>query len=404
MNRSTKLLKYDPYRLLLENLEDYAICVLDVNGLIVTWNAGAQKLTGFSADEIIGQHFCKLYPLGDLEHDKPDRLLNAAARDGRINDEGWRARKDGGQFWASIALTALRDESGKLRGFGEIVREVKDKEVSLTITNLEKANRMKDDFLAMVSHELLTPLTSAVGWIKLLRDGRLSPRQVQHAIEVIDRNLMAQRDLVEDLLNVSRVLSGKLTVHLQRVSLGPIIQQTIDSLQPLIDAKQLRIEVDLDLDTDTVNVDPVRFQQIVWNLLTNAVKFTPIGGSIRVQLKRGDNQAILSVSDTGEGISREFLPYVFDRFRQADSARPERHGGLGLGLSIVRHLVELHGGSVSANSRGPGQGSTFSVSLPMPSENSKPRMNQRSFDASFVTVGAVFEVQNWNRRKTPILS
>jgi len=378
MNRSTKLLKYDPYRLLLENLEDYSLCVLDVNGLIVTWNVGAEKLTGYTAEETMGQHFSKLYPIEDLEDDKPGRVLCAVTRHGRVAEEGWRAKKDGSRFWASTVLTALRDESGNLRGFGEITREGKERELSQSIANLEKANRMKDEFLATVSHELLTPLTSAAGWIKLMRLGKLSPRQVEQAIEVIDRNLTAQRDLVEDLLNVARVLSGKLTINPQPVSLGPIIQQTIDSLQLSIDAKQLSIELDLDSNIDKVKVDPVRFQQIVWNLLTNAVKFTPRGGSIRVQSKRGDAQAMLSVSDTGEGISREFLPYVFDRFRQADSGRPGRQSGLGLGLSIVRHLVELHGGTVSANSRGPGQGSTFSVSIPMPPRYSGPRMNRRA--------------------------
>ena len=376
MNRSTKPLKFDPYRLLLDNLEDFAISVLDVNGLIVTWNAGAQQLMGYTAQEAIGQHFSKFYPPEDIENDRPVSILRAVTLDGRAESDGWRVRKDGSRFWARSIVMALRDETGELRGFGEVARESKEKELSRSLADLEKANRMKDDFLATVSHELLTPLTSASGWIKLIREGGLSEHQVEHAIEVIDRNLLAQRDLIEDLLNVSRVLSGKLSISPRLISPAPIVQQAIDSLQPSIDAKQLRVEIDLDPDLDTVYVDPVRFQQIVWNLLTNAVKFTPSHGSIRVQSKRGDAEAILSISDTGEGIAREFLPYVFDRFRQA--SRPGRQGGLGLGLSIVRHLVELHGGTILVNSRGAGHGSTFSVRLPFPQTASKPRMTWRA--------------------------
>jgi len=210
----------------------------------------------------------------------------------------------------------------------------------------------------------------------MLQRGGLSERQVEHAVDVIDRSLSAQKDLIDDLLNVSRIISGKLTIKPESINPTPIIQETIDSLRPSLETKQLRIEFDFDRIGNVV-LDPVRFQQIVWNLLTNAVKFTPPEGSIRVQLKRGEGKAIFSVSDTGEGIARDFLPYVFDRFRQADSPRDRRQGGLGLGLSIVRHLVELHGGTISVNSRGTGQGSTFSVYIPM-STAANPKPNRRT--------------------------
>jgi PAS domain S-box-containing protein len=396
MNDSTtRPLDFDPYRLLFPELTDYAISVLDVNGFIVAWNSGAQQLKGYTPEEITGQHFSIFYRPEDIEHDQPPRALAHAAGLGRVEEEGWRLRKDGSRFWANVVIIALRDESGRLRGFGEVTRQLREalekeptvieydrlrtpgqlesqveertKRLAQTIKHLENANRMKDNVLATVSHELLTPLTAMTGWIKMLRSGELSEPQIERAHEVIDRNLSSQKELINDLLNVSRMVSGKLTVTPQPLDPAPIIQQIIDSVRPSVDAKQLQLEIDLDLDVGAVPLDPVRFQQIISNLLTNAVKFTQVGGLIRVRLKRGERHAILSVSDTGQGIASEFLPYVFDRYRQADSSWSGRHGGLGLGLSIVRHLVELHGGSVSVKSRGPGHGTTFSVLFPMSS-------------------------------------
>jgi signal transduction histidine kinase len=195
-------------------------------------------------------------------------------------------------------------------------------------------------------------------------------------LEVIDRNLSTQKKLIEDLLNVSRIVSGKLAIDPRPINLVAVIRQTVDSVRPSADARQLHLELELDLHVGTVRLDPVRFQQIVWNLLTNAVKFTPPGGLIQVKLKRSDGQAILSVSDTGEGIPSEFLPYVFDRLRQVEPPRTRPQSGLGLGLSIVRNLVELHGGTVSVSSRGRGQGSTFSVHFPILSASKYPSANE----------------------------
>jgi PAS domain S-box-containing protein len=400
--------KFDPFRLLLENMTEYAICTLDPNGLILTWNAGALQLKGYTGEEAIGNHFSAFFTLEDSERDTHLNVLSQAICDGMVEDHGWLVRKDSSRFWAKRIVKTLRDESGIVRGFGVITKQITERrsvddvqllerrmreeiaecveertsELSRVISQLEKANRIKDEFLAMVSHELRTPLGSVVGWVKLIRMGRMPEDQVVHALEIIDRNLSAQKDLIEDLLSVSRIVSGKLTINPEPLNPALIINDTIESFRPLLDGKQQRIDVALETDI-VIQVDPVRFQQIFWNLLSNAMKFTPSGGSIRVLLRRGEGQASLSVSDTGAGIASEFLPYVFDRFRQAGSSPSRRYAGLGLGLSIVRHLVESHGGTVSVTSEGPGKGSTFSVHLPFPKASARPLRNQRAVELSF---------------------
>ncbi len=228
----------------------------------------------------------------------------------------------------------------------------------------EVANRMKDEFLAGLSHELRTPLNAILGWCQLLKMGGQSEAEVAEALDVIERNSHVQAKLIEDLLDVSRIISGKLRLEMQRVHLPEVIGAALAAVLPSAEAKRIRVQPAIDSHTPPVAGDPARLQQIVWNLLTNAIKFTPAGGSVRVTLARVASHVEISVADSGAGIAPDFLPYVFDRFRQADGTTTRRHGGLGLGLSIVRQLVELHGGSVRATSAGEGQGATFSVELP----------------------------------------
>jgi PAS domain S-box-containing protein len=231
-----------------------------------------------------------------------------------------------------------------------------------------EANRLKDDFLAVVSHELRTPLNAIRGWTSLLRLSKLSEEQRVHGLEVIDRNIGVQTQLVEDLLDISRIVSGKMRLNVQPVDLEAVVRATLDSVGPAAAAKEIQLHSAIDLPTGTVHGDPDRLQQIIWNLLSNAIKFTPRGGSVDVTVRHGGNQAELTVTDTGQGISPEFLPHVFDRFRQADSTTTRNIGGLGLGLAIVRHLVELHGGTVSAASEGEGRGASFTLRLPLAAE------------------------------------
>ena len=231
---------------------------------------------------------------------------------------------------------------------------------------LAEANRLKDEFLATLSHELRTPLTSILGWAKLMRTESFDPQLSARALEIIERSAVAQSQLINDLLDVSRIITGKLRLVAQPVELAPIIAATVDSLRPTADARGVQLEVSLDAETNgQVSGDADRLQQVIWNLLSNAIKFTPKAGSVRVGLRRSGSHAEITVSDTGQGISPEFLPYIFDRFRQADGSITREHGGLGLGLAIVRHLVELHGGTIRAESEGLERGSTFRVSLPL---------------------------------------
>jgi PAS domain S-box-containing protein len=232
----------------------------------------------------------------------------------------------------------------------------------------ENANRLKDEFLAMLSHELRTPLTSIVGWSSMLCDGKLKGDKVVQAIETIHRNACSQVQLIEDLLDVSSIIRGKLRLNLSPIDLSTVIELAVDSVRPTVETKRIQLHLLLDQSVSAVYGDASRLQQVIWNLLTNAIKFTPSSGHVCVRLEQVDSEARISISDTGQGIPVEFLPYVFDRFRQADQSITRKHGGLGLGLSIVRYIVEQHGGTVHVESPGIGQGSIFTVSLPLISE------------------------------------
>jgi signal transduction histidine kinase len=229
----------------------------------------------------------------------------------------------------------------------------------------EDANRMKDEFLATLSHELRTPLNAMLGWAQVLRLGKVDEAAAARALETIERNARVQAQLIADLLDVSRIITGKLRLEVQAVELPSIIEAALDSVRPGADAKEIRLDVRLDPLTSPVMGDADRLQQVIWNLLSNAIKFTPQNGLVQVRLRLDGGSAEILVSDTGAGIRPDFLPYVFDRFRQAESTITRSHGGLGLGLSIVRHLVELHGGAVAVQSEGEGKGAVFTVRLPV---------------------------------------
>ncbi|MGE3179684.1 MAG: ATP-binding protein, partial [Vicinamibacterales bacterium] len=238
-------------------------------------------------------------------------------------------------------------------------------ENALLYIEAQEANRMKDEFLAVLSHELRTPLNAIVGYARLLRGGILTGDQVGRGLETLERNANWLTQIVEDVLDVSRIVSGRLRLEIQPVALAPVVENAVATVQPAADAKGIAIVSALDAQAGLVPGDPDRLQQVAWNLLSNAVKFTPSGGRIHVRLDRVGALAELVVSDSGSGISQDFLPYVFERFRQADTGPTRKTGGLGLGLAIVRHIVEMHGGTVQATSGGEGRGATFRVRLPL---------------------------------------
>ena len=241
------------------------------------------------------------------------------------------------------------------------------------------ANSIKDEFLATLSHELRTPLTSILGWSHLLVNGKLDEQESKRAIETIVRNAQAQKQLIDELLDISRIIIGKLRLDVGPVDLVPMIEAIVDSMRPAADARNIQLETALDPLVPPVSGDADRLQQVIWNLLSNAIKFTPKGGNVLALLERSDSNLVITICDTGQGIAPELLPHVFDRFRQSDSSSSRRHGGLGLGLAIVRQLVALHGGTVSAESPGDGEGSTFKVKLPVRSVRHEPgdRVNSR---------------------------
>jgi PAS domain S-box-containing protein len=260
-------------------------------------------------------------------------------------------------------VTPLRDEQGQVvRWFGTNT-DVED--LRRALKHAEDANRMKDEFLATLSHELRTPLTSILGWARMLSSRQLDEANTTRALETIERNAKAQSQLIEDILDVSRVITGKLRLEVQPVDLTSVIESTIDAVLPAAEAKGIRLQRVLDSGASMVSGDPSRLQQVVWNLLSNAIKFTPRDGRVQVNLERVNSHVEIIVADNGQGIDPEVLPFIFERFRQADSSTTRTHGGLGLGLAIVRHLVEMHGGTVEVESAGEGHGSTFTVRLPL---------------------------------------
>jgi signal transduction histidine kinase/ActR/RegA family two-component response regulator len=254
----------------------------------------------------------------------------------------------------------------------------------------ETANRMKDEFLATVSHEIRTPLNAIIGWSHLLRTGRLDEATAARAMETIDRNAKSQAQLIEDILDVSRMITGKLRLNNEPVDIASVINAAIDSVQLAINSKDLKLEITLDPSARHTLGDASRLQQVVWNLLANAIKFTPSGGRIEVKVERAGRNLQIRVSDAGQGIDTDFLPFIFDRFRQADGTTTREHGGLGLGLAIVRHLVELHGGTIKADSAGKGKGATFIINLPLAPQDSTRRRNViGSLEASEGSQGTV---------------
>ncbi len=498
-------LSEERFRMLLENVKDYAIFLLDTDARIVRWSVGAEDILGYREPEILGQSGSIIFTPEDLRAGADKEELNTAVTQGQAEDERWHVRKDGTLFWASGIMTPLRDQTGQLQGFAKIMRDITDRkqaeealresntrlqftleagqlgdwdldlatktarrslrhdrifgydsplanwsyEIFLNhvypedrefvdcsfqntlatgedwdfecriirldrsirwiwakgsiyrdpdsnpirlmgiVTDItdrkqaesereqllkreqearaeaEAANRMKDEFLATLSHELRTPLNAMLGWTQLLRTRKFNEATTARALETIDRNTKSLQQLIEDVLDVSRIITGKLRLNICPVEIVPIIEAAIETVQPAAEAKNIQIDLGLDASVGAILADANRLQQVFWNLLSNAVKFTPKGGRVEVRLDRINSRIQVRVSDTGQGIAPEFLPYVFDRFRQADSSSTRSHGGLGLGLAIVRHLVELHGGTVRAESQGEGKGATFIVDLPI---------------------------------------
>jgi PAS domain S-box-containing protein len=357
---------------------DDAVISKDLNGIITSWNPAAQRLYGYTAEEAIGQPVTIMIP--PERPDEEPAILARLRRGERIDHyETIRVAKDGRRLDVSLTVSPIQDATGKIIGASKIARDItQHKKAQNEIARLlaaeraarqdaEVASRTKDEFLATLSHELRTPLTAMLGWLTILRSHKLDQKTTQHAIETIERNAKAQAQLIEDLVDISRIVGGKLSLEVGPIEMYPVIDAAVEVVKPAADAKNIAVEIVYDATVGPVSGDAARLQQIIWNLLSNAVKFTPNGGSVFIEYKRHGAFAEVVVRDTGIGISADFLPHVFERFRQAESTTTRSHRGMGLGLAIVRHLVELQGGTVSVDSAGENQGATFTVHLPLAS-------------------------------------
>jgi PAS domain S-box-containing protein len=360
----------EEFKLLIDSVKDYAIVMLDTKGRITSWNAGAERIKGYHRDQILGRHFSVFYPPELVANGTPPQVLERAAREERVEQEGWRIRGDGSAFWANVVITPLRDSDGRLRGFAKVTRDMTERRrmeeaEHLAREEAEHANRLKDEFLATVSHELRTPLNVIMGELWRLQSGTLTPEMARRALDALQRNTTVQARLIEDLLDTSAVATGRMRIALRPVDLGRVVDAAVETISPAAAAKHIDVRVSPG-PAEIISGDRDRLQQIFWNLLSNAVKFTESGGRVDVQLQRVGTQVEVRVTDTGIGINPNFLPKLFQRFSQADTSSTRVHTGFGLGLALSRYLVEAHGGELAAHSAGPGRGSTFSVRFPVP--------------------------------------
>src|SRR5262245_14915769 len=492
------------FRLMVESVTDHAVIGIGLEGRILSWNAGSEKIFGFAKEEAVGKHISSLFTPEDRQSGAPKREFENARTRGSAGDFRWQLRKDGSRFWASGFLNPLKDEDGNLIGYVKVVHDATEKKLSdeaireneadfraifelagagkaladmrtgrllrinqklrditgcsgdellaMTIQELtcpedreqdfavyqrmlrgsgeyeaerryvrgdgsvvwvyinvralrdeggnpiratvsviditgrkqaeerlkealareqevrgeaERANRSKDEFIATVSHELRSPLNAILGWTTALRRSRHDEQILDRGLEVVERSARMQSKLIEDLMDTARAVRGKLRLEVRPMDLVEVIEKAIEIVRPAAGAKGVSLDTDLDRNVAQITGDPDRLQQVIWNLLSNAVKFTNDGGRVEVRLERIDPYVHITVSDTGQGIRPEFLPYVFDRYQQAGPSGGRRAGGLGLGLSLTRQLVEMHGGSVAAESEGEGKGATFTVQLPV---------------------------------------
>jgi hypothetical protein len=359
----------EQFHILVDSVEEYAIYMLDPIGNVVTWNLGAQKIKQYAAEEIIGKNFACFYTAEDVAAEKPQRNLREAARKGHIRDQGPRVRKDGSIFHAEVVITALRDSTGKLRGFSKVTRDITDqirgRESEAAKIIAEKASKTKDDFLATLSHELRTPLTSALAAATYLADNADKfPAEFAEDLEIIKRNVRLQARLIDDLLDLTRVARGKLDLQFEDVDAHVLVRDAIEIANSTIAAKKIKLSARLNAKEHYIRADSIRIQQVFWNLINNAVKFTSPGGRIDIHTSnsaRGDFQ--FEITDNGIGIEVERQASLFRPFEQADPSIRRQFGGLGLGLAISKRLVNLHGGAIEVHSRGRSFGATFKVTL-----------------------------------------
>lgn len=360
----------EQFRLLVENVEDYAIFLLDSEGYVVTWNAGAHRAKGYRADEIIGQHFRRFYTKEDQKRELPETLLREARTHGSARNQGFRVRKNGERFLAEVLITAIYDQTGALRGYSKVTRDIteltRNREIEAARMIAERANEAKDRFLAVLSHELRTPLTPVIAALTELKDNlaSVSPAELEETIEIIRRNVLLEARIIDDLLDLTRISRGKVEIRREAVDVHAAIDDAIAIVSTDAGAKRIVVNFELIAREHWIWGDGTRMRQVYWNLLNNAVKFTPEGGRIIVRTTNpAAGRIAVEVVDTGIGLDVEQTLRIFDAFEQGEREITRRFGGLGLGLAISKKLVEMQDGIITAHSVGKGKGATFRVEL-----------------------------------------
>ncbi len=353
------------FRLLVEAVKDYAIFMLDADGHVMSWNAGAERIKGYAAHEIIGQHFSVFYPEDARRKKWPAQELALAREHGRFEDEGPRLRKDGTTFWANVVIAAMFERDGGLRGFAKVTRDLTDQR---RVEALEDASRKTNEFLAMLAHELRNPLAPMANALKLLARAPTSDPTQLWVREVLERQTGQMSRLVDDLLDVSRVTRAAMVLDRKPLDARASLRNALDAARQWIEEGRHRLTLAIAEERLEVDGDEVRLNQVFQNLLHNAARYTPAGGEIRVGARREGDEAVISVRDNGVGMAPELVESAFEMFKQGSQSLDRPHGGLGVGLTLVQRLVYLHGGSVEAHSEGPGRGSEFVVRLPLRAE------------------------------------
>jgi PAS domain S-box-containing protein len=361
------------YQLMVESVRDYAIFMLDPNGHIASWNRGAQRIKGYTADEIIGQHFSVFYPPREIANRKPERELEGATRDGRFEDEGYRLRKDGTSFWASVVLSAVRDDDGTLLGFVKVTRDLTERRASeqraladaRRVATAEMANVAKSEFLTAMSHELRTPLNAIGGYTDLLSLGLGGPMTTQQGeyLERIRRSQQHLMGIITDLLNFSRIEAGQISYDIAPIVLSKIVESVTALVEPQALDRGVLLKNEPHIPDATFLGDRSKVDQILLNLLSNAIKFTGSGGKVTLGASFTDHTASISVADTGRGIPIDKLEVIFEPFVQLGRSLSSAHEGTGLGLAISRDLARAMHGDLTASSA-EGVGSTFKLTLP----------------------------------------
>ncbi|QKV54580.1 PAS domain-containing hybrid sensor histidine kinase/response regulator [Comamonas antarctica] len=349
------------FRLLIEGVRDYAIYMLDPMGRIQSWNSGAELIKGYKAAEVLGRHYSMFFRSEDVAQGLPGQELRDCLQRGRTEEEGWRVRKDGSTFWANIVMVPMWSADGSHLGFAKVTRDMTE---SRRLSHLEHSSRQMNEFIAMLAHELRNPLAPIRNAVSILQLEQAPSTTVRTSRDMIDRQLSHLTRLVDDLLDAGRLTSGKIRIKPELISFNRVVSRAIEATRPAMDARSHQFKLDVPAEDLWVNADETRLAQVLQNLLSNATKFTPVGGVITLSARVEAGRLHVDVADNGEGISPLALESIFELFSQGDGLAASRQSGLGIGLSLARSLVEMHGGSISAKSPGTGRGSVFSFELP----------------------------------------